>query len=123
MTDSPLEALAAHLCVPQKSGVYLTKNELIALARAAEGSLRINERKRMLVDVLRSPQTPAELSAMLGRLADFCRMQAAEYRSLAVAWPASAPAFAPWIARADASVGELEGLRAELALEAGPEGP
>lgn len=53
----PFEALARTFMTPAKSGVYLTRNELLVLARLTEASVRINERPRMLVDILRSAQT------------------------------------------------------------------
>lgn len=117
MTDSPLAALADHLVIPERSGVYLAKSEIVAFARATEGSLRINERRRMCLDVLRSAQTPAQLAALLGRLRDFCARQVREYRALVEAFPAAAPALGPWVARAEATIAMIEGVLEELALE------
>jgi hypothetical protein len=114
--DGPLDALAAGFAVVAKSGVYLTKNELVALARVSEASLRINERKRMLADVLKSAQTPAELAALNSRLIEFCRLHLEEYEAQAVLYPKSRSLLLPWVERARATIARLEGINEELAL-------
>lgn len=112
----PLDALAASFAVVAKSGVYLTKNELVVLARVSEASLRINERKRMLADVLKSAQTPGELGALNSRLIDFCRMHLEEYEAQAGLYPKSRALLLPWVERARATIARLEGINEELAL-------
>jgi hypothetical protein len=112
--EGELAALAASFVVPAKSGVYITKNEIIALARASEASLRVNERRRMLGDVLKSAQTLVELRAMIGRMADFCRLQLGEYEAMVSEHPRSAELLAPWMARARATVARLEEIDQEL---------
>jgi hypothetical protein len=116
MADGALEELAAWFVLPSKSGVYLTRNELLALARAADGSLRVSERRRMLADVLKSPQSPQELDALLKRLIEFCRQQREEYQALAVAFPVARPLLQQWLDRVAASVQRLEEVCEELAL-------
>jgi len=116
LQDGPLDELAARFVLPAKSGVYLTRNELVALARVSEASLRINERKRMLADVLKSPQSPAELIALLRRLIDFCRLHLEEYESVGREFPAARALAEPWAAKARASIERLEIVCEELAL-------
>lgn len=114
-----LEALAAAFVVPQGSGVYLTKNELLLLARVSEASLRVSERRRMLSDVLKSPLSLEELQKLVGRLKDFCRMHLEEYEASAAAHPRSRPLLEPWRARAQATVGRLEAIEEEIELARG----
>jgi len=114
--DGPLSAIAARFVLPEKSGVYLTKNELIILARVSEASLRVNERRRMLGDVLKSPQTPEELQALTTRLIDFCRMHLDEYEVQAGLFPKSRPLLQPWVDRAQATIARLQEVLEELAL-------
>ena len=56
-----LEELATFLTTPAESGLCLSKSDLIGLARSVEGSLRVNERKRMLVDIFIAPSAPLQL--------------------------------------------------------------
>jgi plasmid replication initiation protein len=112
----PFEALARTFMTPAKSGVYLTRNELLVLARLTEASVRINERPRMLVDILRSAQTADELIAMVERLADFTRAQLAQYEALASEYPSTAPAWRPWIERARRTLLLLDDTRHDIAL-------
>jgi hypothetical protein len=114
--DGPFEALARAFMTPAKSGVYLTRNELIVLARLTEASLRINERPRMLVDILRSAQTADELSAMLERLIEFTQAQSHEYRALVEAYPASDATWRPWIDRAERTVLMLRDVQRDVRL-------
>lgn len=116
MNDGPLDALAARLVLPAKSGVYLTKNELIVLARVAEGSLRINERRRMLADVLKSPQTPAELEALLERLVAFSQLHLAAWDELVASYSRAEAFAAPWREKVNATISSLRELGEELAL-------
>lgn len=115
MSDGPLDALAARFVLPAKSGVYVTKNELIALARVAEGSLRVNERRRMLADVLKSPQNPAELSQLVARLVAFCEAHLTAWDELIESYPNAAPFAAPWQQKTRATIAALEGMQEELA--------
>lgn len=116
MSDGMLDALAARFVLPAKSGVYVTKNELIVLARLADGSLRVNERRRMLADVLKSPQSPAELSALLERLIALCELHLAEWSALVGAYPKAQPFAQPWQEKARATVASLRDTQAELRL-------
>ncbi len=112
--DGLVDELAAFLAAPARSGVYLTKAELIALARASEASLRVNERRRMLADVLRSAQGAGELLATLERLAAFCRQSADAYDAWARAWPTAAPALAPWRDKARRTLERLQEVQADI---------
>jgi hypothetical protein len=114
--DGPLEALAGRLVIPARSGVYLTKNELVQLARAAEGSLRVNERKRMLVDVLKSPQSPSEFRSLLARLTAFCQAQLDEHQALAREYPLMEPHCAPWIQHARAMIEALADVAEDVSF-------
>lgn len=116
MSDGMLDAIAARFVLPAKSGVYVTKNELIVLARLADGSLRVNERRRMLADVLKSPQTPAELRALLDRLIALCELHLAEWDVLVGAYPTAAPFAAGWQRQARATIESLKDTQAELRL-------
>lgn len=116
MSDGPLDALAARFVLPAKSGVYVTKNELIALARVSDGSLRINERRRMLADVLKSPQNPAELKTLLGRLIGLCELHLRHWEELSANFPLAARFAAPWQEKARATIQSLEEVTEELTL-------
>lgn len=118
MTDGPLDALAARFVLPAKSGVYLTKNELLTLARLTEGSVRINERRRMLADVLKSPQNPGELSQLVDRLIAFCQSHLDAWEDLLESYPAAAPFAQPWQLKTRATIESLEGMKEELQLAA-----
>jgi hypothetical protein len=115
-SSSAFDDLAAKLAAPAKSGAYLTRNELLVLARLTEGSLRFNERKRMLVDLFKSAQDADGLVRLLDRLAEFWRAQLERYDELARAFPTSAPFFADWQVKAKATLGTLEQVRAEVRL-------
>lgn len=115
MNDGPLDALAARFVLPAKSGVYLTKNELITLARVAEGSLRVNERRRMLADVLKSPQSPAELQALVERLVAFCELHLAAWDELEGSFPGAGTFAQPWREKTQATIAALREMAEELA--------
>lgn len=113
---SALDELAAKLVIPAKAGVYLTKNELISLARAAEGSLRINERRRMLADVLKSAQSGPELRGLLSLLIERCRAERAKYDELVAAYPVMRAHAAEWTARIAKTITFLEETSEEIAF-------
>ncbi|MBI4819428.1 MAG: hypothetical protein HY791_24365 [Deltaproteobacteria bacterium] len=115
MTDSLLDELARHLAIPAKSGIYITKNELMSLARASEASLRVNERPRMLADVLKSAQSPEELSRILDRVIGLCRLQVSHLTELTTLAPTAAPCFEPWQQRVRKTIERLEAIKEELA--------
>lgn len=116
IADGPLDALAARLVVPKKAGVYLTKSELVVLARLTEGSLRVNERRRMLADVLKSPEDVEGLSRLVDRLAAFTRSHLTRYAELSEAYPKLAPHLAPWTRAAARTLDDLLDVQAELEL-------
>ena len=115
ITDGPLDDLAARLVVPDKSGIYIAKSEMIVLANLVQGSLRVNERRRMLADVLKSPDSLAGLSALLDHLIDLARLHLERYRALAEAFPSLGPALTPWQVKAQATITRLEEVKEELA--------
>ena len=119
LPTGPLEELATRFVLPAKSGVYLTRNELIVLARVSDASLRINERKRMLADVLKSAQSPAELTTLLRRLIDFCQLHVEAFEDLGRQFPCAAPLAAPWITAARDTMRRLEDVCEELAMAPG----
>jgi hypothetical protein len=114
--QGPLDELAVFYCTPEKSGVYLTKSEIIALARAVDGSLRVNERPWMLADLLKSSASPAALAGTVDRLRVFAERSLADYERLAAAEPTAADALAPWRAKASATIARLSALAEELRL-------
>lgn len=115
-SQSAFEGLAKQFMTPAKSGVYLTRNELLVLARLSEASLRINERPRMLVDILRSAQTADELCATIDRLIGFTTDSATQYEALAEAYPSTRSLWQPWIDRARRTVLFLEQVKRETRL-------
>jgi len=116
MSTSAFDDLAAKLMTPAKSGAYLARNELLVLARLTEGSVRFNERKRMLVDLFKSAQDAEGLVALLDRLSEFWRAQLERYDVLAREFPASAPFFADWQEKAKATLATLAQVRSEVRL-------
>lgn len=112
--QGPLDELAVFLSTPAKSGIVLTKGELIALARVTDTSLRVNERAWMLADVLTSSADGPALARQLDRLRAFAERSARGYREVVAVHPASAGAMAPWIARAEATADKLAGIAAEV---------
>lgn len=117
MSDGPFEELADRLVVPARSGVYLTRSEIVLLARLEDASLRYGERRRMLVDVLRSARGPAELGATVERLRAMVRDSLASFRELVSEFPAAGPALGPWIARAERTERGLSELIEDLAAD------
>ncbi|MCA9543012.1 MAG: hypothetical protein KC613_01445 [Myxococcales bacterium] len=117
-TPDAFDHLAESLVNPAETGVYLAKSEMIVLANLTEGSLRVNERRRMLADVLKSPETLAGLSDLLEHIVVHCRAHVERYTELGQAWPAMAPTMAPWASKAQATIKRLRDLQAELAEEA-----
>jgi hypothetical protein len=115
-TSSAFDDLSAKLMTPAKSGAYLTRNELLVLARLTEGSLRFNERKRMLVDLFKSAQDADGLVALLERLEAFWRDQLHRYDELSETFPTSAAFFADWQHKARTTLASLEKIRAEVRL-------
>lgn len=114
--EGHLDALAALLASPARSGAYITRAELINLARLVDGSLRVGERRRMLADVLKSAGSAEALTALVERLKDFWRASAAEYEEVAASSPAGARAMAPWIDRARTTLRRLDEVIEELSL-------
>lgn len=123
MNEGPLEALAARLVVPARSGLYLTRSDLIVLARLSEGSLRVSDRKRMLLDVLRSPQDVRELGALVNRLADLCHHHLRGWADLVAAYPRAERHAAPWTEKLRGTLALLEGMNEELAATVPRGGP
>lgn len=112
----PLDELAVFFCTPEKSGVYLTKSEIIALARACDASLRVNERPWMLSDILKSSATTAALASQVDRLRAFAAQRLADYDRIVLHHPAAASAMAPWQSRARATIARLTTLADEIRL-------
>lgn len=115
---TPYDALAERLMAPARSGACMTKNELVVLARLTDASLRISERKRMLVDVLRSARDAAELEAVISRLAAFWRDSLAHYETLVADFPTSAPLLQPWSDKARETLRSLDELAEDVRREA-----
>jgi hypothetical protein len=114
--QGPLDELAVFYCTPAKSGVYVTKSELIALARASDASLRVSERAWMLADILKSSATPAALADQVDRLRAFAERSLADHERIVATSPAAGRAMAPWIERARATIERLTVLAAEIRL-------
>lgn len=112
--DSPLDELADQLVVPSRSGFYIAKSELIVLAHLSEGSLRVNERRRMLADVLKSPDTLEGLSALIGRIESLAQAHQERYRELIEAYPAMADVLRPRQEKLEATLRHLAETRDEL---------
>lgn len=110
----PLDALAARLTVPAKSGIYLSKSDMVVLARLTEGSLRINERRRMLSDVLKSPDSIGELTKTVDRLLDFCAIHVERYDALSTAFPRLGPHVDGWRVACERTMELLREIKAEL---------
>ncbi len=106
----PFDQLARRLVVPEQSGIYIAKSEIIVLANLIE----VNERSRMLADVLKSPNNLFDLAALIGRLIDLCQVHLDHYDGLAEAWPATAEPIAERRAKAAQTLEMLEDLRQEL---------
>jgi len=118
-----LDDLAAQLARPAQSGVYLTKNEIIVLARLSDASLRINERPRMLADVLKSADGAEALAALFDRLATFCQASLDAYAELSREYPSCAPALRGFQENAARTVQFLSAARAEVDGSEGDEDP
>jgi len=116
--DGPFDELAAFLVVPEQSGIYLAKSEIIVLANLSEGSLRVNERGRMLADVLKSPDNLTDLAALVGRLADLCQLHLDHIDAMAETWPATAAISAPRRVKAVGTLERLQDLQEELLEDA-----
>jgi hypothetical protein len=114
--DGPFEALAKTFMTPAKSGVYLTRNELVVLARLSEASLRINERPRMLVDIFRSAQTADDLVAIVQRLRDFTVANLEAYEALATEYPSTARLWRPWVDKARRTLVLLDDVAHDIRL-------
>lgn len=110
----PFDELARDLVVPAKSGIYLAKSEIIVLANLVEGSLRVNERSRMLADVLKSPDNLVDLAKLIGRLIDLCIVHIEHNDAMVETWPAMAEALATQHKNAKRTLERLEDLRQEL---------
>lgn len=119
MPEGPLDEMAADLVIPAKSGIYIAKSEVIVLAHLVEGSLRVNERRRMLADVLKSPDSLEGLMALVSRLMDFTQAHLDRYAELAEAFPAMAPSLAPWREKAARTLGRLADVREQMEDETG----
>lgn len=119
--EGPLDGLASALVLPRKSGIYITKSEMLVLARVADGSLRVNERRRMLSDVLKSADSLQQLASTFERLQEFCRLHLTRYEELQQAFPAMEPYLKPWHEAATRTLKELEGLRGDVADAASEE--
>ena len=114
---SELDELAKNFVIPQRSGVYLAKSEIIVLANLSDGSLRVNERSRMLADVLKSPSSPRDLSALVGRLGAFCAMHVDWMEAVVSTWPALAGPLENARARAIHTQQTLADLQEEILWE------
>lgn len=113
--NGPFAELASRIVTPARSGVYLTRNEIVLLARLEDGSVRLGERRRMLEDVFHSARGAEELGAVVARLIAFVQDSLANYRRLAADFPAAEVLLAPWIARATATERRLTELAEDLA--------
>ncbi len=118
--DGPLDQLARQLVVPACAGIYLAKSELIVLAHLSEGSLRVNERRRMLADVLKSPDNLEDLGRLIQRLRAFSQAHIHRYDELADNFPSLGPLLAPWRDKAAKTIDLLADVEAELEETAPP---
>lgn len=112
--EGPFDELARALVVPAQSGIYIAKSEIIVLANLIEGSLRVNERSRMLADVLKSPDNLVDLAKLIARLMELCHAHIQHNNGLIETWPAMAGPLAPSQALAKKTLDRLEDLRLEL---------
>lgn len=111
----PLDGLAERLAIPARCGVYITKSEMVVLARLTDGSLRVNERRRMLADVLKSPDSLVDLSRTLDRLLTLCEAHIERYDDLRDAFPSLEAQLRPWRSRCERTVIGLREVQDELA--------
>ena len=72
------------------------------------------ERRRMLADVLKSPDSLEGLMALVSRLMDFTQAHLDRYAELAEAFPAMAPSLAPWREKAARTLGRLADVREQM---------
>ncbi len=112
--DGPLDALAASLVKPAKCGIYLSKSEVIVLANISEGSLRVNERKRMLADVLKSPDNVTDLAKLVQLLIDFSEAHVQRYDELQENFPSLSESLAPWRKSALKTIEHLVEVKEEI---------
>ncbi len=112
--DGPLDQLARQLVIPASAGIYLAKSEMIVLAHLSEGSLRVNERRRMLADVLKSPDNLVDLGRLIQRLRDFSQAHIDRYDELTDSFPSLGPILASWRDKASKTIELLAEVQEEL---------
>lgn len=115
-TTSALEELATRLMTPAKSGFYMTKNELIVLARLSDASLRVNERKQMLMDIFKSMQSEEEFIALLERIEAFARRRKEQFEELGRDFPQSSEVMEGYIKPLEKLFDDMEEIKAEVRL-------
>ncbi len=115
--DGPLDQLARQLVIPASAGIYLAKSEMIVLAHLSEGSLRVNERRRMLADVLKSPDNLVDLGRLIQRLQDFSQAHIDRYDELTQSFPSLGPILDSWRDKASKTIDQLAEVQEELEHE------
>ncbi|MEF3192378.1 MAG: hypothetical protein K6347_07535 [Campylobacterales bacterium] len=115
-TQTALEELAKTLMTPAKSGFYMTKNELIILARLSEASLRVNERARMLTDIFRSIQSEEEFVGLLERIKLFAAKKEAQYEEIVKEYPRVAPIMEEYLRKVRAMKESIDEVKREVML-------
>ncbi len=103
-----LKRLVRLLATPRKAGCYLSRADLVALAKAAELPGLAGDRKRMLEALLRSAGSYGEVRRVAEGLAARFDEADASYVSWQETWPAWRPIGDAWRARLAASRGLLD---------------
>lgn len=104
-----VRAISRHLLTPAQSGIFLSRDDLVSLARSVELPASFGERVTMLGDLFHAAGQFERLPALLDGLDGLAERAQVAHRTFMQGTPGSDPFVAPWIER-------LNGMRFLLVL-------
>ncbi len=91
-----LHELSAFLVTPARSGIFLTRSRIRALALEMGLRAGVQNRARMLENLFREAGSDGRVQELLGRIDDIAGENLARYRAWAKACPPSKSAWRDW---------------------------
>lgn len=116
-----MSAVLDHLLTPCRAGLFLTREDLLGIARGLDLPTGFGERRRALGGLFAAAGETGRLVALLDRLDGHWAAAGARVGAWAAEWPAWRPYAAAWLARIGATRAAIAVWRAEAAdLDAAP---
>jgi len=103
LDDVGIRAISRRLLAPAVCGIFLGRNDLVRLARAADLPTTFGERSQMLTDLFHAAGRFDNLHSLLNALDQLAAQAEAHHVALEEAYPVAAPFVASWLQKLDAT--------------------